>query len=92
MPTITISDEVYAALTRKAAAVGVSPGEFIALTLSGDVQPPAPPTLSPDAEARRKAREQLTAFLHTLAAGFPPGHETDVSREAMYEERLRAQL
>lgn len=92
MPTIAVSDGTYELLARKAAAAGVSPDEFIALTLSGDGQPPAPPAPKPDAEAQRKARAQLTALLDTLAPGFPPDHETDVSREAMYEERLRAQL
>ena len=91
MPTITIPDDTYALLARKAAAVGVSPGEFIALTLNGEGHAPAPPPAS-DAVARRKAFEEMTAFVQSLAHLFPPDHETDVSREAMYAEREDAQL
>jgi hypothetical protein len=91
VPTITIPDATYAALSRKAAAVGVSPSEFIALTLGADPAPPTP-LPSPDEAARQKAFEEMTAFVQSLAHLFPPGHETDVSREAMYREREDAQL
>lgn len=90
MPTVTLPDDTYELLARKAAAVGVSPGEFIALTLSGETQSPAPPPI-PDAEARRKAFDEMTAYVQSLAHLFPTDHETDVSREAVYREREDAQ-
>ena len=93
VPTITIPDDTYELLSHKAAAVGLSPGEFIALTLSGEVPTPTPvPQAAPDAAARRKARHELMTLLHTLSAEFLPDHETDVSREAMYREREESQL
>ena len=87
MPTITIPDDTYELLTRKAAAAGVSPGEFIALTFSADAHSPAPPTQVLQGEAWRKAFDEWMREVAARAPMYPPGFELDVSREAMYEDR-----
>lgn len=90
MPTITISDDAYAALTRKAAAVGVSPDEFIALTLNGEGTLPPPPGVSAvqvlEGEAWWKAFEELQREVQSRAHLYPPGFQLDVSREAIYPD------
>jgi hypothetical protein len=83
MPTVTIPDDTYDLLARKAAAVGVSPGEFIALTLAADTTPTAPHQPL-EGEARQKAFDEWMREVAARAHMYPPGFELDVSREAMY--------
>ncbi len=85
MPTVTIPDDTYAALSRKAAAVGLSPDEYIALALSAAVPVPAPPKAL-EGEAWWKAFEEFNREVQSRAHLYPPGFELDVSREAMYPD------
>ena len=61
--------------------MGVSPGEFVALTLSA--APTSPPQQPLEGEAWFKAFDE---WMREVAARdmYPPGFELDVSREAMY--------
>ena len=83
MPTITISDNAYELLVRKAAAVGVSPDEFIALTLTADAMPAAQPQMPLEGEAWQKAFDEWMREVAARAHLYPPGFQLDVSREAM---------
>lgn len=84
MPTVSLPDDTYDLLARKAAAVGVSPGEFIALSLSADS--PVAPQHPLKGEAWKTAFEQWMAEVAARAPLYPPGFELDVSREAIYDD------
>jgi hypothetical protein len=85
VPTITIPDATYEALSRKAAAVGLSTDEYIALTLS-TATPVVPTTKVLEGEAWWKAFEEFNREVQARARLDPPGFELDVSREAMYPD------
>lgn len=87
MPTVTIPDDAYELLVRKAAAVGVSPGEFIALTLATDAAPTPQPRMPLQGEAWRRAFDEWMREVAARAPTYPPGYQADDSREAMYEDR-----
>lgn len=89
MPTITIPEPLFDRLTRRAAVLGVTADALAATELDRAVPITQP---SADTAARLEALRKLTELFQSLSSTFPPGHVTDVSREAMYEDRLRSQL
>lgn len=91
MPTVTIPDATFERLARHAAALGTTPDALATAALDQAV-PPAPPPSVLQGEAWWKAFEEWNREIQSRAHLYPPGFELDVSREAMYEERLRRQM
>ena len=87
MPTITVSEDTYQRLSRQASAQGTTVDDLAAPALEKLVRAPAGNGSAVD----QPADEWVTSFNAWMAAveargdQYPPGHVTDVSREAMYE-------
>ncbi len=89
--TLDIPTDTYERLARKAATLGITP-EALALPALEQAAadphtnglPPGHPAVLPPAEWRRRFDSHMRA-VEARADQYPPGHVTDVSREAMYE-------
>lgn len=91
MPTITVPEDTYQRLTRRALALGTTVDALVAPALeraTGEPAtsgtPPAPPGELPYDEWKRAFDEWMSA-VEARADQYPPGHVTDVSRESIYE-------
>ncbi len=85
MPTLTIPDETYQRLTRRAAALQVTVEELILkLATESDGNASPAPTLAPLDEWRKKF-DAWMADVQSRAHRYPPGFVLDDSRESIYE-------
>ena len=89
--TLDIPKDTYDRLARKAATLGTTPEALALPALERAAaepltngQPPVPPADPAPAEWRRLFDAHMRA-VEARADQYPPGHVTDVSREAMYE-------
>jgi len=89
--TITVRDDTYHRLARRAAAAGTTVEalaapvlERLAQETAAHAHPAAPPVDLPDDEWKR-VFDQLIADAAGRADRYPPDFECDVSREAIYE-------
>lgn len=85
MATISIPDTTYRRLVEKAAAAGTTVEQLVVplLDQTARTEPPYP--------ERGTAFETLMQLIHSQAGFYPPEHVLDISRDAMYEDRLRSQ-
>lgn len=89
MPTIHIPDATYQHLTAQAAIRQVTVETLTAELLEHLATPPA---AAPPADDWRAELAAWKRDAEARADRYPPGHTLDVSREAMYDDRLRGQL
>jgi hypothetical protein len=89
--TITVPDDTYQRLARRAAAAGTTVEalaapvlERLAQETAAHAHPAAPPVDLPDDEWQR-VLDQLIADADSRADRYPPGFRVDVSRESIYE-------
>ena len=90
MPSLTISDEMFARLAKRASALNVTIEELIAPLLdlaaasdgNGDFRPS--PTAAPF-EDWKKTFDAWMADVQARAHRYPPGFVMNDSRESMYE-------
>ena len=75
--TVSLSDEAFAALERRATAAGLSPAELLAAAAEGDVPRPAPD----DAARRRLARFVGCIRLDRPTGADNEGIDADLARE-----------
>ena len=94
MHTISLSDEVYQALIVQAEARKLPVDELVRRAVNQLSAEPLTPESSaePTIEERLKALAEWTRRIEERADRYPPDFRVDDSREAMYEERERAQL
>ena len=91
MPIITIPDDIYQHLARRAQTLGTTVESLAVLLLeqathepaTNDTQP-TPPGELPYDEWKRAFDEWMTA-VDARADRYPPGFQADVSRESIYE-------
>ncbi len=91
MPTITVPDDTYQRLARRATELGTTVEALVAPALERVTQgstpngtPATPPGDLPYDEWKQRFDSHMQA-VHARAHHFPPGHVTDVSRESIYE-------
>ena len=90
MPSLTISDEVFERLTKRAAALNVTVEELIAALLRLAAEGANPghlkgsPTEAPFA-VWKKTFDAWMADIQARANRYPPGFVMDDSRESIYE-------
>ena len=87
MPTITIPEETYQRLSRRAAALGTTVEAVAIPALEKVAVEPAPevaPAIS-TAEERKRHFDEWQAMVLARADRYPPDHVLDVSRESIYE-------
>lgn len=91
MPTITVPEETYQRLSRRAAALGTTV-EAVALPAldeaANDAKAefiPTPPPAQLAYEQWKKISEEIIERAQSRAHLYPPGFEADVSRESIYE-------
>ena len=95
MATVTIPDVAYTSLAAQAALRNITVEQFVLDQLQHlnsplEVPPePAPPLTG---EAWRAVRDAMISDAEKRADRYPPGFVLDDSREAIYAERLDAQL
>jgi len=91
MPTITVPDETYARIARRAEALGTTVEALVAPVLEQMVTtpkpngPPAEPPVEMPYDEWKKGMEEWQARVLARAIDYPPGFECDVSRESIYE-------
>ena len=86
MPTITVPEETFQRLTRRAAALRISVEELAVPVLKRLATEPVP-VAAPDL-SHEEWLANLNAWMAEVQARahlYPPGFEADVSREAIYE-------
>jgi hypothetical protein len=91
MPQLTIPDDTYERLARRAAALNVTVEQLVTPALERFAEaedtngrPPAPPGDLPHSQWKARFDEFL-ATVQSRAGRYPPGFEADVSRESIYE-------
>lgn len=92
MHSISLTDDTYQALVDQAAARHVDVEEIVrqGVELLSHQMPGE--SAEPTKEQRLQALDRLAHRADERADLYPPGFRVDDSREAMYEDRLRAQL
>ena len=85
MQTITIPDETYERLTRRASALTISVEELALPALERAAATPLPAPRALTHEEWLANFEAWMAEVQARAHRYPPGFEVDISREAMYE-------
>ncbi len=84
MPTITIPDDTFERLTRRATELGTTIEALVAPVLDRVMHEPTPPGDLPYDEWK-KLFDDILAKAQSRADRYPPGFQADVSRESMYE-------
>lgn len=87
MPSLTISDEMFERLAKRAAALNVTVEQLIAPLLDLAADNPHP-TLSPTAASFGDWKKNFAAWMADVqgrAHRYPPGFVMDDSRESIYE-------
>ena len=95
MATVTIPDVAYTSLAAQAALRNITVEQFVLdqlQFLSRSPAVPAEPTPPLTGEAWRAVRDAMISDAEKRADRYPPGFVLDDSREAIYAERLDAQL
>jgi len=83
MPTITVPEETYQKLTRRAEAMQTIVDELLA-QLAVEPQLGEPPEEF-SREEKLQALKRIAQRAAARADRYPPGHVTDSSRESIYE-------
>jgi hypothetical protein len=81
MSTLNIPDATYARIAERAAKLGVTVEELVLPLIEQAAPEPAP--AEPTQAERMVAFKKMQAYIESLADRFPPGHQVDVSREAI---------
>jgi hypothetical protein len=92
MPQLTIPDDTYQRLARRAAALHVPVEQLVTPALErvaegaepGGGPPPTPPGGLTDDQWQARF-DQLLATIQSRAGRYPPGFQADVSRDSIYE-------
>lgn len=86
MPHLSISDEVFERLTRRAAALQMSLEDLVNAALERLAEGPSPAQAAHGDEWQRRFQEWMTEVA-SRAGRYPPGFVVDDSRESIYEGR-----
>ena len=91
MPTLTIPEDTYRRLAARAEALHVTVEQLVVPVLEreADVATPSRPLTE---EVWRREIEAHRREVESRADRYPPGFRVDDSREAIYAERLDAQM
>ncbi len=92
MATLNIPDTSYAYLAAQAALCNMTIEQFVLQRLMALNGPTPEPTLPLTGEARKAVFEAMKRDAEKRADRYPPDHVLDDSREAIYADRLDAQL
>ncbi len=91
MPQLTIPDDIYERLARRAASLNVTIEQLLAPILeqaaaagATNGSQPAPPSDLPFDQWKAQF-DKMLALVHSRADRYPPGFQADVSRESIYE-------
>ena len=94
MHSISIPDHTYQALVVQAIARNLDVEELVLQAVTQLINTPLPRESyqEPTIEQRLQALDRWTRRIEERADRYPQGFRVDDSREAMYEDRLRAQM
>lgn len=85
MSQLTIPDETFERLSRRAAGLNLTVEQFATSILERAAETP-PGSDLPDADWKARF-DELLALARSRAGRYPAGFQADISREAMYDRR-----